>query len=37
MSRPMFFLTGVSETIAQAEQDYDAIKALHDSGSARIL
>ena len=28
----MFFFTGVYETIAQAEQDYDAIKALHDSG-----
>jgi hypothetical protein len=27
MSKPMFFFTGVYETIAQAEQDYDAIKA----------
>ncbi len=27
MSKPMFFFTGVFETIAQAEQDYDAIKA----------
>ena len=32
MSKPMFFFTGVYETIAQAEQDYDAIKQLHDSG-----
>jgi uncharacterized membrane protein len=31
VSKPMFFFTGVYETIAQAEQDYDAIKALHDS------
>jgi uncharacterized membrane protein len=29
MSKPMFFFTGVYETIAQAEQDYDAIKRLH--------
>jgi uncharacterized membrane protein len=28
----MFFFTGVYETVAQAEQDYDAIKALHDNG-----
>lgn len=32
MSKPMFFFTGVYETVAQAEQDYDAIKRLHDSG-----
>ena len=31
MSKPMFFFTGVYETIAQAEQDYDAIKRLHDN------
>lgn len=30
MSKPMFFFTGVYETVAQAEQDYDAIKSLHD-------
>jgi uncharacterized membrane protein len=28
----MFFFTGVYETVAQAEQDYDAIKALHEHG-----
>jgi hypothetical protein len=28
----MFFFTGVYETVAQAEQDYDAIKALHGNG-----
>ena len=32
MSKPMFFFTGVYETVAQAEQDYDAIKQLHDNG-----
>ena len=32
MSKPMFFFTGVYETVAQAEQDYDAIKHLHDNG-----
>jgi uncharacterized membrane protein len=32
MSKPMFFFTGVYETVAQAENDYDAIKALHDNG-----
>jgi uncharacterized membrane protein len=32
MSKPMFFFTGVYETVAQAQQDYDAIKALHDNG-----
>lgn len=31
MSKPMFFFTGVYETVAQAEQDYDAIKQLHNS------
>jgi uncharacterized membrane protein len=30
VSKPMFFFTGVYETVAQAEADYDAIKALHD-------
>src|SRR5271170_1189434 len=29
MNKPMFFFTGVYETIAQAESDYDAIKQLH--------
>jgi uncharacterized membrane protein len=29
MSKPMFFFNGVYETVAQAEQDYDAIKRLH--------
>ncbi|HWI71765.1 MAG TPA: hypothetical protein VNT55_07405 [Baekduia sp.] len=29
MNKPMFFFTGVYETVAQAETDYDAIKALH--------
>jgi uncharacterized membrane protein len=28
----MFFLTGVYETVAQAESDYDAVKRLHDNG-----
>ena len=28
----MFFFTGLYETIAQAEQDYDGVKQLHDSG-----
>jgi uncharacterized membrane protein len=32
MSKPMFFFTGVYETVAQAERDYDAIKALHEHG-----
>jgi uncharacterized membrane protein len=32
MNKPMFFFTGVYETAAQAESDYDAIKALHDNG-----
>jgi uncharacterized membrane protein len=32
MSKQMFFFTGVYETVAQAEQDYDAIKQLHDNG-----
>src|SRR3954454_15625607 len=32
MSKPMFFFTGVYETVAQAETDYDAIKRLHDNG-----
>ena len=32
MSKPMFFFTGVYETVAQAEQDYDAIQQLHDNG-----
>jgi uncharacterized membrane protein len=32
MSKPMFFFTGVYDTVAQAEQDYDAIKQLHDNG-----
>jgi uncharacterized membrane protein len=27
----MFFFTGVYETVAQAETDYDAIKRLHDN------
>ena len=30
MSKPMFFFTGVYETVAQSEQDYDAIKRLHE-------
>lgn len=29
MSKPMFFFTGVYETVAQAGEDYDAIKRLH--------
>jgi uncharacterized membrane protein len=29
MNKPMFFFTGIYETPAQAEADYDAIKALH--------
>jgi hypothetical protein len=29
MSKPMFFFTGVYETVAQAEEDYDAIKHSH--------
>jgi uncharacterized membrane protein len=32
VSKPMFFFTGVYETVAEAERDYDAIKALHKSG-----
>jgi uncharacterized membrane protein len=32
MSKPMFFFTGVYETAARAEGDYDAIKRLHDAG-----
>jgi uncharacterized membrane protein len=32
MNKPMFFFTGVYETPAQAEADYDAIKALHEHG-----
>jgi uncharacterized membrane protein len=32
MSKPMFFFTGVYETVAQAETDYEAIKRLHDNG-----
>lgn len=32
MSKPMFFFTGVYETVADAERDYDAIKRLHDAG-----
>jgi uncharacterized membrane protein len=28
----MFFFTGVYETVAQAESDYEAIKRLHDNG-----
>src|SRR3954451_17927328 len=32
MNKPMFFFTGVYETVAQAERDYDAIKALHSNG-----
>lgn len=32
MSKPMFFFTGVYETVADAERDYDAIKQLHHDG-----
>jgi uncharacterized membrane protein len=32
MSKPMFFFTGVYETIEAAERDYDAIKRLHHDG-----
>jgi uncharacterized membrane protein len=32
MSKPMFFFTGVYDTVSQAETDYDAIKRLHDNG-----
>jgi hypothetical protein len=35
MSKPMFFFTGVYDTVAQAEQDYYATKRLHDSGGRR--
>jgi hypothetical protein len=37
MSKPMFFFTGVYDTVAQAEQDYDAIKQLHDNCGRRGL
>src|SRR3954469_7919834 len=32
VSKQMFFFTGVYETVADAERDYDAIKKLHDDG-----
>jgi hypothetical protein len=37
MSKPIFLFTGVYDTVPQAEQDYDAIKQLHDSGGRRGL
>jgi uncharacterized membrane protein len=32
VSKSMFFFTGVYETVADAERDYDAIKKLHHDG-----
>src|SRR5215212_615926 len=32
MDKPMFFFTGVYESVALAQRDYDGIKALHKNG-----
>src|SRR3954467_4135475 len=32
VSKSMFFFTGVYESVAEAERDYDAIKKLHHDG-----
>jgi uncharacterized membrane protein len=32
MSNPMFFYTGVYETVAQCRQDYESVRRLHEAG-----